>query len=374
MLEQGKIEGRQAIALMLSLILPTAILVVPAVVVSGARQDAWLSLLTATLLGLVIAWLVVSLSQRFPGKTLCEYVEDVLGKVLGKIVCLSYIWLFFLYAGSGAVREFSYFLVSALMPETPMVVFSISVVTVAAYAVRNGLEVLCRFNWLFIPVTGLLVIVFMLSTLDMQPANLLPVFDTGFLLPVLKSSVVPSMWLGEIVLLAMLIPYLNKPQGARRVAMLSVLLSGVLLTVSVLEAILIFGPNYTSNWVFPIYNVIRIISIANFLERLESVVVVFWVLGGIVKIGVFYYAAVLGSAQCLGLRDYRPLVLPVGVLLVTFAKFLHGQNITDMLYYIVHVQVPFMLLVFEVGLPLLLLSVALVRGKGRRYKANKNNA
>lgn len=312
MLEQGKIESSQAIALMLSLILPTAILFLPAVVVRGAKQDAWLSLLMATLLGLVIAWLVVSLSLRFPDKTLCEYAEDILGKVLGKAICLSYIWLFFLYIGSGTVREFSYFLVTVLMPDTPMVVFSISVVAVAAYAVRNGLEVLCRFNLLFIPVTGLLVIVFLLSIRDMQPANLLPVFAAGFLLPVLKSSFVPSMWLGEIVLLAMIIPYLNKPQGARRVAMLSVLLSGFILTVSILEALLIFGPDYTPNWMFPIYNVVRIISIANFLERLESIVVVFWVLGGIVKIGVFYYAAVLGSAQCLGLRDYRPLVLPVG--------------------------------------------------------------
>ncbi len=363
MLEHGKIDGKQAIFLMLSVVLPTAILTIPAGIVRTARQDAWLSVMAATLAVLLIAWLVVSLSLRFPGKTLCEYAEEILGKTLGKIVCLLYIWLFFLYAGSGAVRQFSFFLVTAMMPETPIEVFSITVVAVAAYAVRNGLEVLCRFNQLFLPVTGLLAIVFFLSTIEMKPARLLPVFDAG-LLPIVKGTVMPTMLMGEIVLLAMIIPYLNKPEEAQRIAILSALFNGFVLTASTLEALLIFGPDLAAHWIFPTFNAVRVISIANFLERLESVIVAFWVLGGFVKVGVFYYVAVLGSAQCLNLKDYRPLVLPVGVILVSFSSFMHGENIVDMIYYISQIQVPFMLIVFEVGIPLLLLIIALVRGKG----------
>jgi len=363
MLEHGKIDGRQAVLLMLSMVLPTAILTVPAVVVKSARQDAWLSVMAATLAGLLITRLVVSLSLRFPGRTLFEYAQEILGQAPGKIAGLLYIWLFFLYIGSGAVREFGFFLVTALMLDTPMLVFSIAVVAVAAYAVRNGLEVLCRFNQLFIPVTGLLAIVFLLSTMDMKPARLLPVFDTG-LLPIIKGAVTPTMWLGEIVTLAVIIPYLNKPGQAHRVAALSVLLSGFFLTASILEALLIFGPNLTGHWIFPTFNATRVISIANFLERLESIIVAAWILGGFIKVGVFYYAIVLGSAQCLELKDYRPLVLPVGVLLVASSSLLHGENIVEMLYYIPLVEVPFLLIVFEAGIPLLLLVVALARGKG----------
>ncbi len=56
------------------------------------------------------------------------------------------------------------------------------------------------------------------------------------------------------------------------------------------------------------FNSVRLVSIANFLERLESVVLMAWILGGFIKVGVFYYAAVLGRAQWLGLKDYRSLV------------------------------------------------------------------
>lgn len=352
--------------LMMSMVLPTAILTVPAITVKSAGQDAWLSIVVATLAGLLIAWLVVSLSLRFPGKTLFEYTEEILGKAPGKIFGLLYIWLFFLYIGSGAVREFGVFLVTAMMPDTPIIVFHIAVIAVAAYAVRNGLEVLSRFNQLFIPVTALLAVVFILSAKDMKVARLLPVFDTG-LIPIVKGAVAPTMWLGEIVTLAMIIPYLNKPREAYRVAALSILLCSFFLAASILEGLLIFGPNMTGHWIFPTFNAVRVVSIANFLERLESVILMLWILGGIAKVGVFYYAAVLGSAQWLGLKDYRPLVLPVGVILTALSILLWGENIVDMLHFIAQVYVPFCLIVLEVGIPLLLLVVALARGKrGKR--------
>jgi len=365
MSEQGKIDSKQAVMLMLSMVLPTAILTVPPVVVEFARQDAWLSIMVATVAGLLIARLVVSLSLRFPGRTLVEYAEEILGKVPGKIVGLMYIWMFFLYVGAGAVREFGVFMVTAVMPETPLLVFCILIVAVAAYAVRNGLEVLSRFNQLFIPLVGLLAIVFALSVKDMKIARLLPVFDTG-LIHIVKGGVTPAMWLGQIVTFAMIIPYLNRPRDAHRVATLSLLLIGFFLTVSILEALLIFGPNVSAAWVFPTFNAVRVVSIANFLERLESVIVAVWVLGAFVKVGVFYYAAVLGSAQWFGLRDYRPLVAPVGVLLVALSILLWGENIVEMLYFLTEVYAPFSLLVFEVGMPLLLLIIALARRKGGR--------
>lgn len=346
---------------MLSMVLPTAILTVPAITVKTARQDAWLSIMVATLVGLLIARLVVSLSLRFPGQTLFEYAEEILGKTPGKVLGFLYIW-WFLHANALIVREFGTFLVSAVMPDTPIIVFHIIVIAMAAYSVRNGLEVLCRFNQLFIPVTGLLVIVFLLSTKDMKLTRLLPVFDTG-LVPILKGAIVPASWLGEIVIFAMIIPYLNKPREAHRIATLSILFIGLFLTASILEALLIFGPNVTGHWIFPTFNAVRVVSIANFLERLESVIVAMWVLGGFVKIGVFYYAAVLGSAQWLELKDYRPLVAPVGVIVVALSILLH-ESIVDLLDFLARVWPPYALSIFEAGIPLALLFIALARGKG----------
>ncbi|MCR4442675.1 MAG: endospore germination permease [Peptococcaceae bacterium] len=363
MWEQAKIDGKQAVMLMLSMVLPTAILTVPSLTVRLAKQDAWLSIAVAVLAGLLIARLAVSLSLLFPGKTLLEYSEEILGKAAGKVVGLLYIW-WFLHMGAVVIREFGVFLVTAIMPETPIIVFHIVVAAVAAYAVRSGLEVLSRFNQLFIPLTGFLAVAFVLSVKDMQMVRLLPVFDTG-LLPVLKGAAVPASWMGEIVVFTMFIPSLKNPGEAHRLAALSVLLIGFFLTLSILEALLIFGPEITAAWLFPTFNAVRVVSIAGFLERLESVITVVWVAGGFIKVGVFYYAAVLGSAQWAGLKDYRPLVIPVGVVLVSLSILLH-ENVADMFAFLALTWPPYALLVFEGGIPLLLLAAALAGGKGRK--------
>lgn len=362
MLERGKIGSLQAVLLMMSLVLPTAIITVPASTVAAAKQDAWLSCIVGTLLVLPLTWLIVNLSLRFPGKTLFEYPEVILGRVPGKIV--SFLYLFtFLQSSSLAVRQFGLFLVTTMMPYTPIIVFSIVLVAVTSYAVRNGLEVLCRYNQLFIPVTGLLGVAFSLSVKDMKLTRLLPVFDVG-LIPIVKGAFSPVAFIGLIFAMAVIIPYLSKPKEAYRVAYLSVLLNGFFLTVTVLESLLIFGPSMTSSMVYPTFNAIRTVSIANFLERLEAILLALWVLGGIAKLGVYYYILVLGSAQWLGLKDYRPLVTPVGIIMIAMSTLSFGINVVDLNYFLFSGYQFLSILVYYTGLPLLLLIVAMVRGKG----------
>lgn len=347
--------------MIISLVLPTAILTVPAITVKHAAQDAWISIIVATMAGLLIARLVTDLSLRFPGKTLFEYAEEILGRVPGKVVGFLYIW-WFLHANALIMDEYASFLCSAHMPDTPVIVFFILGIAVAACAVRNGLEVLSRFNQLFLPLfLGLLLVVFILATKDMKVTRLLPVFDKGAI-AILKGAATPASWLGEIVIFTMIIPFLNKPKEAYRVAALATLFTSFYLLVSILVAIMIFGPNVTGHWIFPTYNAVRVVSIANFLERMESIAVAVWMFGGFAKVGVFYYAAVLGSAQWLGLKDYRPLVAPVGVILVALAALC--ENIVELLDFLATAWPPYALSVFEVGMPLVLLIVALARGKG----------
>jgi len=346
---------------MMSMVLPTATLTLPGITVQNVRQDAWVSLFLATLAGFFIAWLVVSLSLRFPGKTLFEFAEEILGRVPGKVIGLLYIW-WFLHTNAIIMDEFAGFLCTAVMPDTPPIVFFLVGAIVAGYAVRNGLEVLSRYNQLFLPlVLGLLLVVFILAIKDMKAARLLPVFDAG-LIPIVKGTAVPTSWLGEIVIFTMIIPFLNKPKEAKKVVMLATFLTGSFLLVSILVALAVFGPNLAGDWIFSAYNAVRVVSIANFLERLESVIVAVWMFGGFAKMGVFYYAAVLGSAQWLGLKDYRPLVAPIGVILVGLA--LLCRNIVDLIGFIATSWPPYAIIVFEAGIPLLLLVVALARGKG----------
>jgi len=141
-----------------------------------ARQDGWISILLAILGALIVAWLAVSLGLRFPGKTLFQFSEVILGRWPGKVVALLYIW-WYIHMNAEIIRQFGSFLVSAFMPETPIIVFELLLMAIAAYAVRSGLEVFTRINQIILPFILLSVTILMiLSAPEMDLKKLLPVF------------------------------------------------------------------------------------------------------------------------------------------------------------------------------------------------------
>ncbi|OPX83510.1 MAG: Spore germination protein YndE [Pelotomaculum sp. PtaB.Bin104] len=363
MLEGGRIDSKQAIFLMVSMVLSTAFLFVTSAVALLAKQDGWISILLAILVALLIAWLAVNLSMLFPGKTLFQFPEIILGKWPGKVVALLFIW-WYIHLNAEVLRAFGSFLVSAFMPETPIIVFELLIMAIAAYAARNGLEVFTRVNQIILPIIlVLIVILVILGTPNMNFKKLLPVFIENGAAPVIKGAVMPAAWMGEIVTMAVLIPYLNKANEAYKVAVSATLITGSFLIAIFMADIATFGPEVSAMWYFPTLNGIRTIHLANFLERLDLIAMAIWVAIGLVKISVFYWAAVLGSAQLLELKDYKPLVLPVGVIVLALSIMAH-DSIMDLLTFMIGLGIFDNLIIFQVGIPLLLLVVAAVRGQG----------
>jgi spore germination protein KB len=79
---------------------------------------------------------------------------------------------------------------------------------------------------------------------------------------------------------------------------------------------------------------------------------------------VFYYAAALGTAQWLNLSDYRPVVWPIGILIVEFSfwslpsSMEAGRN--DVIAF------PFQGILMQTIIPLLLLVIAAIRKRKRK--------
>ena len=362
MLEGGKISSKQAVFLMVTMVLSTVFLFVSSGIAHLAKQDGWISILLATLAGLLISWLVVNLSLRFPSQTLFQFPEVILGRWPGKVVAFLYI-LWYMHLNAEVIREYGSFLVAAFMPDTPISVIELLIMLIAAYAVRNGLEVFTRVNEIILPLTlGAVIFLIFLEIPEMSWKRLLPVFEYGPV-PIIKGAVMPAAWMGEIITMAVLIPYLNKAKEAYKIAATATLITGFFLLITFVSGIAMFGPDVSAGWLFPALNGVRMINLANFLERLEPVIMAIWVAGALVKICVFYWVVVLGSAQWLELKDYKPLVLPVGVILLFMSITIH-DTILGLFTFLATVWPPFALSIFQVGLPFLLLVVAVLRGQG----------
>lgn len=353
MIEKGRISSFQAFLLLTNLVAATEIMFVPATASLIAGRDAWLAPAVGGLLpGIYQAFIIGALGARFPGKNLFQYLPILLTKWPGKIIGIIYI-LFLLETNSLIIREFGELLGGTIMPLTPIIMFIIVLLTVCAYTLRKGLEVLARTAGVLVPfiIISFLAVILMAARIA-NPDNLLPVLENGSL-PVIRASVTPFGWRGELIVLAMIFPYLAKREEGRRTAVLTQLALAFIIGINAIATTAVFGEE-TSRLVYPTYSLIREVGGASF--RFDALGVIVWITSLYGKIALFYYVTVLGTAQIFGLKNYRVMVMPIGVILAALS-ILTADNVRDLVAHISKIW-PLYAVVFEYLIPTVLLLIA----------------
>jgi len=130
-----------------------------------------------------------------------------------------------------------------------------------------------------------------------------------------------------------------------------------------LRNIAVLGAPMMSAEYFPSYAIARVIKVGNFLSRIEVVVAINFVIGGIVKISLCLLAATRGVTRLFGLKDYRKLVMPMGLLLVAICSILY-ENTMDMFTFLPVYQ--YYALLFQVVIPVIVWIAAEINARKKK--------
>jgi len=357
MVEKGRISAFQLAVIMHSTVLATAVLLLPAITAKYAQQDLWMSPLWAAPGGALAIWLAVKLNRMYPKESIVEYSESILGKFAGKIIGLVYL-LFLFYANGLIVREYAEFLVGSFLPRTPMIVVTGSMVLVAAYAVYHGIETIARTALVIVPGVFLLHVFGALLILnDLNLEELTPMFEKG-VFPSLLGAISPITYLGQFIYITFMLPFVRDQGSSLKWGMWSLASVLFIMLLSTFTTMMLFG-DLTSRLIYPVMISSRYISIADFLEHVESLTMAIWVGKTFIKITAFYYFLVVGTAQWLKLSDYRPIVLPMGIIVVLSGVWI-APNLQLLMHYM-GTSVVFSALVVHFVIPAFLLIAAKIR-------------
>ncbi|MCQ6275566.1 endospore germination permease [Bacillus sp. V3B] len=359
MIEKGKISSLQMGIMFYPTIIASALLSVPSGTAKHAKNDLWLSPIMASVIGFLAVYMAYRLHKFFPKQTLIEYSEHILGKVLGK--ALGFLFIFnLLFTNGFTIRQYTELSIGAFLPNTPMIVVTSGLVLVCGFAVRGGLEVVGRAAQMFFPIylVSLIVIIILLIP-EFNFKHLLPIMENG-LMPPIKGSAIPLSMFTLFFFIAYLLPYVTDEEKGRKWSLISVGAVMLTLVITNITILFVFGGT-TSNYVYPVLSAARYISIADFLEHLESIVIAIWVSGTFIKLSVQYYITVLATAQVLGLSDTRSIVFPIGVFNVLFS-FWGIENFSE-LSSVIGTVLPFYAFGFNIAIPFLLLLIVVIRKK-----------
>lgn len=365
MLEEGRINGRQLFFIMFWTYMATAILNLPTIIAGYAPRDGWLmcALFFIPCAGLMV-WITSKLGAMFPQQTFVEYSDLVLGPWLGKFVsALVILWIF--HTGVLVYDEIVGLFAMVTLPDTPIPVLFILISLAPAYAVYHGLEVIGRSaDFLFFIILVFFLISYLLLIPEFDFTELLPVFGDG-IGNILRSSLTVIAYAGEFLIVLFFYPNIRNNQKVAKIlvsAIVAIGLGGVLTTGSYT---MIFGLECNILKI-PYYLLSRYASIGRAIERMDPFFMITNFLGSYLKLSILIYAIVLGLAQLFRMKNYRKLIIPVIVALNLFAYY-SFRSLMQVIDYLDKIW-PFYSLPIEIGIPLLLISVAKFRGLGYSKK------
>lgn len=338
-------------------------------VIKQSEQDAWLSLLVAIGVNAIIAVILYILGLRYPNQTIYQYSEAILGKLLGKLIGFIFL-LFFLFMGSLFLRTTTDFLSTALMPETPAIVFSIVILLVSIYAVNSGLEVLARLSELVSPLVMLFLFILLLfNAKGVKLENLQPAFQ--HVKEIIKISVLPSALIGSSIVMGVFMAYHNIPEKTLKAQLFGLVTGGVFLILILMQSITVLGVNLSAEQTHFIYRLAQMINVGDFFERFEPLEVIVWIAVTFITITTFYLLSLIGLAQLLKLKKYQTISPLIGITMLFLSEFLF-HSVVDRFHLTKGTIFPYTAITIEALLPTLLLIVSLI--KHSKKNSNRSNS
>lgn len=279
---------------------------------------AWMLPILHGMVGLVIFLALAWVLEQFPGKTLIEAGEALIGPYANMVLSALYFVLIVLLTGLN-LRQYAEWLLTAFLPNTPIgavVLFYLLPVIAAAYLGLEAIARVARVFSLFL-VLGLITL-FLMTTPYWSVQHIMPLAGFGpekLLVGGLRTSGVVA----EIFLLFFITPYI--PRGTLRVIGLwSIGLAAAILTLGVLIVSLSFPYPVSSELSLPVFELSRLVLIGRFLQRIEVLFLPLWVMLALVQLAVGLWAVTVVMARGLKLPYSRPFI-PTAAVLVTAVAF-----------------------------------------------------
>ncbi|KGX85243.1 GerAB/ArcD/ProY family transporter [Pontibacillus marinus] len=333
-----------------------------------AKQDAWLTILSGMLGGVILYLIYTHLHKKFPNAHITTYSSQLLGKYLGYIVAWAYIFYFF-YLSARVLRDFSELIVITILKETPLLAVMLIFTLVIVYSCTLGIETIARTGEIFFPYvlgSGLIFLFFVFITGIPQADNLQPPLEKGWVNIFIKTFPQTLTFpFGELVVFTMLFPYLNREEKARKLGIQAILISTLFLIITNLTILASLGPDLAKRSVVPLLDTISLVNIQGIVQRMDPIVIIIMVIVGVMKIVVFFLAAFIGLHDVLPkLKNKKRYVTSsvLGVLLIMVALIM-SQSYVEHIFVGLEIVPPYIHVPMQIIIPTILLILSFIRGR-----------
>jgi len=274
--------------------------------VSG--RDSWISMLLSFILSFIPVILYYFLLNHDPKLNIISLINKYFGK-LGKVINLIFI-VFILLISSMVLWNLTNFISSQYLYQTPRLVSSILFMILATYIVNKGLSTIGRTaTILFI----LNILLFSLSAIPLiSKLNLeefFPILEFG-MIKVYEGTYI-NVSCNILPLFTLLIIPKNNIQNNKKLisSFLKVFfISLITMFIVVTFTNIILGTKLASLYQYPEYHILKTINIANFFQRVESILSMQLIFAFTIAIVIYLYFLINAFKENFNIKKYNSII------------------------------------------------------------------
>ncbi|TWH51860.1 GerAB/ArcD/ProY family transporter [Sporomusa sp. KB1] len=357
--QPGRMGMAEAIALVFVVTFPGIFLSLPSQTIENFGELSWLVALVSGLTTMAMLFLLIYVFNRIPGD-LFYVSKQLLGRFGAWLISIYYIALFF----SMDVFWIRQFAENTLITALPGINFQLAVGWYglsAAVLVYFGIEALARGAYVILPfvIIGILTVFALLGSFY-KPYYLFPWQGAG-LAATIKQSAIFGINAGALLLLVLASSFQNS--RVLKAATIFGLGGSVLLKATAFAAFtMIFGKAVAMEKTLLFFEMARFIYLTRYIQRIESLFIILWVIIGILAIAVTLYIGLYLITRLGNLPTMRPLIPTVTIILTELAMLPPDVNS------IITIERVMMNSYYDIGIyiiPLLLFAITMLKGKRR---------
>jgi spore germination protein KB len=314
--DKNKVSLYQAMLLFMTILFTAAIRFVPLTTARKAGRAAWLIPIPTAIVLAVLFILLHNIYKKYPNNSVLDIIEDILGRPLAIVLAALYL-MWFVIITSLFTRYYGGRLVATIFPNGDIRIFMICMLAFVGVMLQSGIVTICRMNEIifYVIVTVFIILIFlMLPQVDIK--NLTPITYKD-IIPILDGSLsILSLWV-YFVYMFFFGDEINDKEKIWKTGIKTTFFLFITTMLFLFIVIGRVGASIVQRLPLPFVASVKIISLFNTLERLESLVVILWISADAILIATMTYITLKTGKYLFKLSTIKPFIW----IMLTFIYF-----------------------------------------------------
>ena len=312
--------------LMANFAMAATLISLPQALVQVGQQNTWM--VPIIVFPLFLAIIILLLRKKAVSQEKFQRIFDINKSKFISKAFVAVLSLFLILIFIRDLRALIDFVSVSLLSRTPIEVICVLSVVTLVYITWSGIEVIARMTVvLFLVFAGIVFCLPLLLANEFQISNIQPVLGADALPSILQSTYLILPWIGEVIILLVFLMYVNPFEKSRKASIIGVSLGLLVLFVLLLSEIAVLGTGIIMVSTFPNYQLIQQINITDFLDRLDLVIVIFWIPTLFCKLALSLYCVNKTVCYFTKQQSTNVFILPISIILGVLSIILFKNNI-----------------------------------------------